>query len=55
MTMDQPLNAVFFHRPDDRLWIDIHDLQRFAAVGGAAVSPHFPGNTAADKQRQGEK
>ncbi|SQJ25797.1 Uncharacterised protein [Salmonella enterica subsp. enterica] len=53
MTVNQPLYAVFFHFGDDGLRIDVHNIQRFAAVGGFTAGAHSGGDTAADKQRQG--
>ncbi len=55
MTVNQPLYAVFFHFGDDGLRIDVHNIQRFAAVGGFTAGAHSGGDTAADKQRQGKE
>ncbi len=44
-----------FHFGDDGLRIDVHNIQRFAAVGGFYCQRAFwqRRDTAADKQRQG--
>gem|GEM_PF-3064044 len=55
MPVNQPLNAMFLHDVNDRLGIHIHNFHRLAAVGRFAVGTHSGGDTAADKQRQGQK
>ncbi len=55
MPVNQPLNAMFLHDVNDRLGIHIHNFHRLAAVGRFAVGAHSGGDTAADKQRQGQK
>ena len=55
MPVNQPLDAMFLHDVNDRLGGHIHNFHRLAAVGRFAVGAHSGGDTAADKQRQGQK
>ena len=55
MAVNQPLDMVFFHLRDNRMFVDVHDFQRLAAVGGFAVGTHSGGHAFANTQRQGEE
>ena len=55
MAVNQPLDMMFFHLCDHRMWVDVHDFQRFAAVSSFAVGSHSGGHAFANTQRQGEE
>ena len=55
MSVDQPLHLMFLHRTDYRVLVNVHDRQRFTAVGFFTVRSHSRGNAFAHKQRQGEE
>lgn len=55
MAVNQPLDMMFFHLCDNRMWVDVHDFQRFAAVSGFTVGTHSGSHAFANTQRQGEE